>query len=45
MEVDYLTLNAWTVVNRHPLLYIDDLLNSLHGCTHFANIVSLYGYY
>ena len=38
MAVDYQTLNAWIVPNRHSFPYINDFLDYLHGCTHFTMI-------
>ena len=38
MVVDYGTLNAQTISDRHPLPSIDDLLDFLHKCTYFTKI-------
>ena len=33
MEVDYRTLNARTIPDRHPLPHIDEILDALSGCS------------
>eukprot|EP00983_Pelagomonas_calceolata_P020781 653309-Pelagomonas_calceolata.AAC.1 len=38
MCVDYRVLNKITVRDRYPLPRIDDLLDSLHGCTVFSSL-------
>ena len=45
MAVDYQTLNAWTVPEKHLLPCIDDFLDSLHGYTHFIKIHLQSGYH
>ena len=43
--VDYRSLNANTVTNAWPLLYIDDLLSKLMGAKVFSSLDSYDGYH
>ena len=45
MSVDYQTLNAKNMPNRHHLPHIDDLIDSLHEYTHFTKIDLQSGYH
>ena len=43
--MDYKSLNATTRVEHYPILYIDELLDPLSGCSVFSSLDLQTGYH
>jgi len=45
MGIDYRAVNTIEVKDRHPLLYIEDLVSFMHGSCRFTQLASVAGYH